>query len=71
MDQTERIIRIRCCDGSGVRGQLLSYRDQNKKLIDLVNCSGLIRIAGDVFINEKGPTMFGIYSTIKRNLTIP
>jgi hypothetical protein len=68
MDQTERIIRIRCCDGSGVRGQLLSYRDQNKKLIDLVNCSGLIRIAGDVFIMEKGPTMFVIYSTIKRNL---
>jgi hypothetical protein len=67
MDQTEQIIRTRCCDGSGVRGQLLSYRDQNKKLIDLVNCSGLIRIAGDVFM-EKGPTMFGIYSTIKRNL---
>jgi hypothetical protein len=68
MDQTEQIIRTRCCHGGGVRGQLLSYQDQNKKLIDLVNCNGLVCGGHDVFIMEKGPTMFGIYSTIKRNL---
>ena len=71
MDQTEQIIRTRCCHGGGVRGQLLSRSHQNKKLIDLVNCNGLVGIAHDVFIMERGPTLFGIYSTIKRNLTIP
>jgi hypothetical protein len=71
MDQTEHIIRTRCCHGSGVRGQLLSRSYRNKELIDLVNCNGPIGVAGDVFEMEGGPTLFGIYSTIKRNLTIP
>lgn len=68
MNQIERFITARCGLGGGIRGQLMSYQHQNKKLVDLVNCNGLIRIAGDVFIKGNGPTMFGIYSTIKRNL---
>ena len=68
MNQIEGVITARCGPGSGIRGQLMSYRHQNKKLVGLVNCNGLIRIAGDVFIVGYGITMFGIYSAIKRNL---
>jgi hypothetical protein len=71
MNQIKHVITARCGTGGGIRGQLMSYQHQNKKLIDLVNCNGLIRISVDTFIKGNGLTMFGVYSTIKRNLTIP